>query len=141
MQREILFRGFNKDENGIETIYLNKEEIKGNWEYGYLFKIWDKCYILWGMTNDIPNMIEVIQETVGQYTGLDDKNGKKIFEGNVVHICYGKRENIYQIIFDKQELDFKATNGKENYEDSFQYLGCCDEIEVIGTIFDEKGVE
>ena len=46
MQREISYRGQRVD---------TKE-----WVYGYLFGIWEKRYILWGTTNDIPNMIEVI---------------------------------------------------------------------------------
>lgn len=68
--REILFRGKAKD--------------NGRWVYGYIYKIWGSAFILWGMVNEVPDMIEVDPETVCQYTGLMDKNGKKIFEGDII---------------------------------------------------------
>lgn len=76
--REILFRG--------------KRVNDGKWTYGYLFCVWNKKYILWGTENDIPIMEEVIPESVGEFIGLNDKNGTKIFEGDIVCTRYRNGE-------------------------------------------------
>lgn len=77
-------------------------------------------------------------ETLCQFTGLCDKNGKRIWENDVVWLVCDGKEHIYQIVWDNSELDFKATKGEENYGTNYEYLLCCDEIEVIGNIFDNK---
>lgn len=82
------------------------------------------------------NWYKVNKDTICQCTGLKDKNGKLIWENDIVRTIYDGIEHIYQVIWDKSELDFKATNGKEFYKSNFEYLPCCDEVEVIGNIFD-----
>ncbi len=66
--KEILFNGQIKGRN--------------EWKEGYLFELWNRTFILWGETVNSPTMfmVEVIPETVGQFTGLTDKNGNKIFK-------------------------------------------------------------
>lgn len=64
----------------MEDRYLFKAKRvdNGEWVQGYLYGIWEKGYILWGMTNDVPDMIEVEPSTICQCTGLKDDNGNLI---------------------------------------------------------------
>jgi uncharacterized phage protein (TIGR01671 family) len=126
--REILFKAKRID-NGewVEGNYVKKYDLSGK---RHLILYVDN-YVRW-------KCVGIDPKTLCQFTGLYDKNGKRIWENDVVWLVYDGKEHIYQIIWDNSELDFKATNGEENYGSNFEYLLCCDEIEVIGNIFDNK---
>ena len=125
----------------MEDRYLFKAKLLNNeeWVQGYLYGIWEKRYILWGMTNDIPNMVEVDPSTICQCTGLKDKNGKLIWENDIVGFwdTYSTENGQAEagcdgnVVWDDETLSFQVTNrlSAESYE-------VLDECSVIGNIFD-----
>lgn len=118
-------------------LFKAKRVDSGEWVQGYLYGIWEKRYILWGMINDIPNMIEVDTSTICQCTGLKDKNGKLIWENDIVFVtdddgCSG------QIDTGVGEIDF--LDGlwyiSGNVQNALYDIDKCFQLEVIGNIFD-----
>lgn len=73
--REILFRGKRVD--------------NGEWVCGYLYRLSERLNPFIMFVNSNAESHEVILETVGQFTGLCDKNGNKIFEGDFVKVTTG----------------------------------------------------
>lgn len=121
--------------NETRGLWRGKRIDDGEWVSGDMSRLISKnrYYI---EDNQEDWVCEVDPSTLGECTGLRDKNGKLIFEGDILRLVYDGTEHIYVVIWDIDELGFKATNGQENYGKEFEYLGCCEEIESIGNIHD-----
>lgn len=138
--------------------FRGKEVDTGKWVYGGLFKepappqcfektLEDKYWIVYPNPRYMPDWnlsyemvrTDIEKETIGQYTGLKDKNGKEIYEGDIVFI--------------KGETELLDIKGKVEYSNTFaqfiitntgsivnetEPLGDyeVEDIEVIGNIYD-----
>lgn len=122
--REILFKAKRLD---------NREWIEGHYAF-------DECALIiqslqYRLENERPNFVEVypvIPSTVCEYTGLTDKNGKKIFEGDNV---YDPHENsIYTVEWNENNAIFQmAHDGRRRSAETAYYC------EIIGNIYDGEG--
>lgn len=132
--REILFRGKRLD--------------NGEWAYGM------PCATersgIYAIQTLQGGIFDIIQETAGQYTGLTDKNGTKLFEGDIIQTKRTgyKFEQVFKLVVKYGEytpkdycksiysqyatIGFYSTDGKKDFQ-----LGTCSNcIEIIGNIHD-----
>ena len=127
--REIKFRG---------------KTTTGKWVYGYYFygyadysyrETKDKKHWIEGYDeNNNYYIYEVIPETVGQFTGLHDKNGKEIFEGDIVNITSGIGNFINKkgaVIFTEGAFHIEGQGFTLSFASQYS-------LEVIGNIHDKE---
>ena len=117
MNREIKFRGKRVD--------------NGEWVYGWLSQWSNEDYQIKQGFEDVCSTRTVIPETVGQFTGLHDKNGKGIYEGDIVNLAHEdthplmRKKNLV-VRFDEKDACFIVGDS----------LALTNVLEIIGNIHD-----
>ena len=151
MNREIKFRGkgieeYDKDtwyygsyfkyneinyfclDDGSRTEEIN-EKLKNNIKHKIIFEMQGDL----NMENHI-KLADVNVETVGQYTGLDDKNGKEIYEGDIVKLDSNMLKMTGIVTYHNNEAVFVLEDLHDEIEECLWYMQ--EDLEVIGNIYD-----
>ena len=117
--REILFRGKQADNEKWVIGYLSSK---------HTITIQTPC----GHMDEIV----ICADTVGQFTGLTDKNGKRIFEGDIAKVLQGKDKDIAYVGFENGAFMLYPKTGNIYERTLWEYWYNDWDVEVIGNITD-----
>ena len=125
-----------------EIIFRGKDRMSGEWVYGDLYQERHSDGTIKTTIVQPLSVYNVDPDTVGQYTGLTDKNGNKIFEGDIIKVVslhyetLGKKIN-GEIVYDRGCFWVERIDAR-GLKQSLSAAELENNIEVIGNIHDNS---
>lgn len=115
----MVFQRNKRIENMREIVFRGKRADTGEWVYGYYYSECGNTYIIVNRQaesktkRNIPFLVE--EDTVGQYTGIKDIDGKKIWEGDIVRYNRPDRVISGKVVWETCYFSIDVHNGTEYY--------------------------